>query len=722
MPAIAVNPPFPLFTDADGQPLDDAYIYIGTANQNPASNPIAVYWDEALTIPAAQPIRTNAGYAVRNGSPSRFYAGTNYSILVRDKNGSFVYTAADENLFSSVDSTFIQAGAGAVTRSVQDKLRESVSVKDFGAVGDGVTDDWAAIQAAINSGAKRIYVPAATYYLTKCLQFRSTITFEGEGGYQAGLSPSILQFSNTTCAIVLHGNKTTCDEYGYNQSAGAVALGEAGGAIIRNLTIRRGTGSDTTIDGITHGIRFRTRALVDSCFIAGFAGNGIHIQATAGSADPANEGNVNSWGVWNTRIQNCQDGIFVDGADVNVGLGLHLDCTSNQRYGIYDSSFLGCNWISCHCANNSVKDIFHDNLNARSTFVGQYIEGGGLTEFAQNALVLGGIKGTQTGGYFIIDGNANLNSVSSRDGIFAHSEISGRRVISWYNGTPTALRRVSYDLRFGESTNYMPIGSLYGRLSTANTYGNGIVGIETYTGAATTTVAITGVTKANPGVITTGSAHGFAANDRVVILSVGGMTQLNGSYFVNTIISPTQFTLKRMDGVAVDTTSFGSYTSGGTAGESDGYSTAVEARGNTKDFVPGADNVWALGASASRWSVVYAATGTINTSDAREKQQVNELTEAEHAVAKRLKGLIRTYRWNDAVEKKGDKARIHVGVIAQDVMAAFNTEGLDAGNYGILCFDSWPDEFDEDGNKTREAGNRYGVRYDQLFAFVIAGL
>ena len=157
MPAISVNQPFPIFTDADGQPLDDAYIYIGAANQNPVSNPITVYWDSALTIPASQPIRTSGGYPVRNGSPARFYANSDYSILVRDKNGAFVYTAAGETDFiSSEFVTFSQSGTGAVERTALSKLQDVVSVKDFGAVGDGVADDTAAIQACLNS------VPAYT--------------------------------------------------------------------------------------------------------------------------------------------------------------------------------------------------------------------------------------------------------------------------------------------------------------------------------------------------------------------------------------------------------------------------------------------------------------------------------------------------------------------------------------------------------------------------------
>lgn len=57
---------------------------------------------------------------------------------------------------------FIQAGTGAVARTAQDKMRDVVSVKDFGALGNGVTDDTAAFTAAIATG-RAVFVPAGTY-------------------------------------------------------------------------------------------------------------------------------------------------------------------------------------------------------------------------------------------------------------------------------------------------------------------------------------------------------------------------------------------------------------------------------------------------------------------------------------------------------------------------------------------------------------------------------
>lgn len=126
---------------------------------------------------------------------------------------------------------------------------------------------------------------------------------------------------------------------------------------------------------------------------------------------------------------------------------------------------------------------------------------------------------------------------------------------------------------------------------------------------------------------------------------------------------------------------------------------------------PLTDNTYSFGLSSDRWTTIYATTGTINTSDANEKQQIRTLSDKEIAVAKRLKSSIRAFKFNDAVATKGDGARIHVGVIAQDVKAAFEIEGLNADQYGMFCSDTI-----EDGSK------RLGVRYDELLAFIVGAL
>lgn len=135
----------------------------------------------------------------------------------------------------------------------------------------------------------------------------------------------------------------------------------------------------------------------------------------------------------------------------------------------------------------------------------------------------------------------------------------------------------------------------------------------------------------------------------------------------------------------------------------------------------GSDNSQTMGTATRRWSEIFAGNGTINTSDGREKTDIESLNASEIAVAKRLKGLVRKFRFQSSVDAKGDAARIHVGVIAQDVKAAFEAEGLDPFAYGVLCFDQWEKSTDSDGVIT-PAGDRYGVRYDQLFAFIVAAL
>ena len=87
-----VTTPFPVFTDSDGTPLQNGYIWIGEANLPPQTNQVSVYWDENLTQPAAQPIRTLNGYPVYQGTPAKIFVNSvSSSILVQNKKAITVF-------------------------------------------------------------------------------------------------------------------------------------------------------------------------------------------------------------------------------------------------------------------------------------------------------------------------------------------------------------------------------------------------------------------------------------------------------------------------------------------------------------------------------------------------------------------------------------------------------------------------------------------------------
>jgi hypothetical protein len=141
------------------------------------------------------------------------------------------------------------------------------------------------------------------------------------------------------------------------------------------------------------------------------------------------------------------------------------------------------------------------------------------------------------------------------------------------------------------------------------------------------------------------------------------------------------------------------------------------------------DDAINLGTSSNRFNTLFATSSTINTSDRNEKQDIEELSDAEKRVAVAAKGLLRKYRWKSSVAEKGDDARIHFGIIAQDLEAAFKAEGLDAGRYGMWCSDTFWVDSEGDTYDTQEEApegateqTRLGVRYSQVLAFIIAAI
>ena len=216
MTALSIQPAYPIFTDTAGQPLDNGYIWIGTVNLAPQTNPISVYWDAALTQTAAQPLRTSGGYIVNSGTPAVIYADSDYSILVQNAKGSAVYSSlAATDRFSGVvvkidasDVDYTPPGTGAVTTTVQAYLQQVVNVTDFGADSTGVLDATSAITAAITYAktltSPQLIINAGTYTTSSVLTFDlpefSTITFIGSIVSSVSNDPAI-RIGSTTANI-----------------------------------------------------------------------------------------------------------------------------------------------------------------------------------------------------------------------------------------------------------------------------------------------------------------------------------------------------------------------------------------------------------------------------------------------------------------------------------------------------------------------------------------
>lgn len=236
MSALSIQPTFPIFTETDGLPLENGYIWIGAANLDPQGNPINVYWDAALTIAAPQPIRTLNGYPSRNGTPGRLYVNSDYSIRVQNSKGSLVYSAPSaterysEVVISSIDAdkvVYVPQCVNAVPTNAQVIFNQTVSVFDFmtqqqidsvvsGDLSEDVTQPFQnALDCVAKTGlAQKLYVPSGIYKLTDTLVVRNTSPSNTHGNwslfgngrssilYQVGGGKNVLEIGSSVSGLV----------------------------------------------------------------------------------------------------------------------------------------------------------------------------------------------------------------------------------------------------------------------------------------------------------------------------------------------------------------------------------------------------------------------------------------------------------------------------------------------------------------------------------------
>lgn len=363
MSAFSISEPFPTFHDRDGQPLDGGFVWIGQAGLDAQANPIPVYFDAALTIPASQPIQTHGGFAANGATPTPVYVDANdYSIKVLDANGALViaYPNAVDRFpaavitgnLSSANVSYNRALTGTQTRTVEGRLRDFTSVFDFMTpneiagvqAGLFLVDVTAPIQAALNSGAREVYFP--------------------QGGY---LISSTLTLNSVTVAKVLRGAGRQSSII-YNVSAGN-AIESIGNPITQNTSI---TIADLSVEGqpgTTNGIFFEytSQATIERVGFYGHGADGIRVENGAHIAivdcwSRSNTGNALRIGgeayfvdVRGGTFESSQDGVEIDIAGgalsprflTFTGCAFRGNTNANANIGqARDVRFFGCSFES----------------------------------------------------------------------------------------------------------------------------------------------------------------------------------------------------------------------------------------------------------------------------------------------------------------------------------------------------------------------------------------
>lgn len=542
---------------------------------------------------------------------------------------------------------YIQSGTGAVSTTVQSKLREQVSVFDFmtavqiAAVQAGTsTDDSPAIQAAINTG-KNVVFPAGSYKANNLTQSTAFQRFYARGHVN----------------IVKNANGVLLNSTGsYVEFDGIQFLGT-------------GYTGDNVVATGNHP-RFI------NCASFGAAGRalkatGSHVQI------------IGTCGVYATTDSSAT------GYDIEIGVS-GTATLYHELWGVYTSQATG--------------GILLVDTGSHHIIGGQF---GKLTIKA--GTIPAGVNGGMTVGARIL-GNVNVELSNS---VFTGNQFSSV-TITFASGTSGHVMDASNNLRGATIVN--------------NGNGNSTIIKSIGTGSPDGIVLQYGQDNNNTKVryaqdeMYLDGCNLIASNNKSIRFLSSALTQINAIAYS----SGDDWTIGGDTGSASGNFMNIIAGSGGMYLVIDG---ASRFQATSSTFRPVADGTLHLGGASNRFNTIYATNATINTSDEREKQDISALDEAEKRVAASLKGMVKKFRFRDAAQEKGDAARIHVGVIAQEVVAAFQSEGLDPMRYGIVCYDEWGAQdavAHADGGEivapAREAGNRYGIRYEELLAFIIAAL
>ena len=275
--------------------------------------------------------------------------------------------------------SFTQAGTGAVARTVDSKLKDAVSVKDFGAVGDGVADDTAAIQAAINSGAKSVVFPAGVYSTSSQLTLAANQSLQGHG---AEVTSIIAKASTDFQYVAYHTGGANIRIFGITFDA--------------NQANRAGVLTTTAIPLLLADV---TNCRVSECTFQNALGTTSAPGFGMAIGGASNRCTIhNCFALNNGTASKPADGFFCSASDSLISNCIASQCadTAFVIESASRSGIVGCVSHGCSCGGAITNAINTD-------VYGNYING--LSVYNWNATVTGGIQigtplSTSTGGMY----------------------------------------------------------------------------------------------------------------------------------------------------------------------------------------------------------------------------------------------------------------------------------------------------------------------------------
>jgi len=649
-----------------------------------------------------------------------------------------VWVATNFNEFTPFLATGTTTPRNLVTREA-----DVVNVKDFGAVGDGIVDDTGAIQAAANTG-KNVYFPSGKYLITSTI----TISTRGQKFFGdtnidasteatiAGTIPTgsviLCNLINATSFLVTLSQVQFCgiSFYGYTKS-------NNNKCIVFQMNVPYGT---ENFDGYIDGCLFQEFDVCVECY-------GRAITAKNNIFVGSNTGIVLDWPSVGASTSPPSPSSFVP------PLG-NRSCriTSNRFHAIATQAILSQNtsgnpsaYLRSALISDNMVDvgngaifkatggvygtIFNNNTRGFGNISPFIFDGGIIENVSFTSNYLGGVNGSLTDSPFAgiqFVNCSTIKDISINENVFA--DIDGYCLT--FQGSGTNISTVSFSNNV--CSNIGQDGLSTRSIISTDFDIDGFV----FCGNIAKTFAPPTIIRFSSSSYTLSNARIFNNIVDTSKLFISGVTygsnvsieNGNGNFGLNTNPS-TNVTINGTTSLPINARRDGSSAAVGiryvnSLGDIDIFAEPSGAQSGS--FTPGSDNLVDLGSAAFSWKDLFY-DGAVNPSDDRLKTYLT-IEDAEKAAALEIKANIRKFKFNSAIAKKGDGARIHWGVSAQQVADIMRSHGLDPDRYSFYCYDEWdeiPEEVDSDGNVIREkvpAGNKYGIKYTELIAFILGAI